>query len=59
MSGAADRGAWRLIAVRDFSVRLRERSFLISTLLNVGVISVLVLARASGGLGGPESSLTC
>jgi len=52
---AADRGAWRLVAVRDFWVRLRERSFLISTLLNVAVISVLVLARASGGLGGPPS----
>jgi len=50
-----DRGAWRLIAARDFWVRLRERSFLISTLLNVGVISVLVLARAGGGLGGAPS----
>ena len=49
MTAAADRGTWRLIAARDFWVRLRERSFLISTLLNVGVISVLVLARASGG----------
>ena len=52
---AADRGAWRLVAIRDFWVRLRERSFLISTLLNVAVISVLVLARASGGLGGAPS----
>ncbi len=52
---AADRGAWRLVAVRDFWVRLRERSFLISTLLNVAVISILVLARASGGIGGPPS----
>jgi ABC-2 type transport system permease protein len=52
---AADRGAWRLVAVRDFWVRLRERSFLISTLLNVTVISVLVLARASGGIGGAPS----
>jgi len=55
VSGAADRGTWRLIAARDFWVRLRERSFLISTLLNVGVISVLVLARASGGFGGAPS----
>ncbi len=52
---AADRGAWRLVAVRDFWVRLRERSFLISTLLNVAVISVLVLARASGGIGAAPS----
>jgi ABC-2 type transport system permease protein len=51
----ADRGTWRLIAVRDFWVRLRERSFLISTLLNIGVISVLVLARAGGGVGGAPS----
>jgi ABC-2 type transport system permease protein len=50
-----DRGTWRLIAARDFWVRLRERSFLISTLLNVGVISILVLARASGGLGAAPS----
>jgi len=52
---SADRGTWRLIAARDFWVRLRERSFLISTLLNVGVISVLVLARASGGFSGAPS----
>jgi len=55
VSNAADRGTWRLIAARDFWVRLRERSFLISTLLNVGVISVLVLARASGGFSGAPS----
>jgi len=52
---AADRGTWRLIAVRDFWVRLRERSFLISTLLNLTVISILVLLRASGGFGGTPS----
>jgi ABC-2 type transport system permease protein len=44
----ADRGTWRLIARRDFWVRLRERSFLVSTLLNLGVISVLILARSAG-----------
>ena len=55
MTESADRGTWRLIAARDFWVRLRERSFLISTLLNVGVISVLVLARASGGFSGAPS----
>ena len=53
-----DRGAWRLIARRDFWVRLRERSFLISTLLNIAVISILVLARAYGGGGaGPSFDL--
>ncbi len=54
MSGP-DRGAWRLIAARDFWVRLRERSFLISSLLNLAVISVLVLLGAGGGLGGTPS----
>ena len=53
-----DRGAWRLIARRDFWVRLRERSFLISTLLNIAVISILVLVRAYGGGGaGPSFDL--
>ena len=44
---ATDRGAWRLVARRDFWVRLRERSFLVSTLINLAVISILVLVRAS------------
>ncbi len=53
-----DRGTWRLIARRDFWVRLRERSFLISTLLNIAVISILVLVRAYGGGGaGPSFDL--
>jgi ABC-2 type transport system permease protein len=53
-----DRGTWRLVARRDFWVRLRERSFLISTLLNIAVISILVLARAYGGGGaGPSFDL--
>jgi len=53
-----DRGSWRLVARRDFWVRLRERSFLISTLLNIVVISILVLARAYGGAGaGPSFDL--
>jgi ABC-2 type transport system permease protein len=51
-----DRGTWRLIARRDFWVRLRERSFLVSTLLNITVVSILVLARAAGGGGGGTPS---
>jgi ABC-2 type transport system permease protein len=54
---APDRGTWRLVARRDFWVRLRERSFLISTLLNVAVISVLVLARAASATGTPTYDL--
>ena len=41
-SGVTDRGTWRLVARRDFWVRIRERSFLISTLINIAVISILV-----------------
>ena len=53
-----DRGTWRLVARRDFWVRLRERSFLVSTLINIAVISILVLARASNvATGGPSFDL--
>ncbi len=57
-SEPTDRGTWRLVARRDFWVRIRERSFLISTLINIGVISILVLARASSAVGsGPSFDL--
>ena len=53
-----DRGTWRLVARRDFWVRLRERSFLVSTLINIAVISILVLARAStAATAGPSFDL--
>jgi ABC-2 type transport system permease protein len=56
--GATDRGTWRLVARRDFWVRLRERSFLVSTLINIAVISILVLARAStAATAGPSFDL--
>lgn len=54
---APDRGTWRLVARRDFWVRLRERSFLISTLLNMTVISILVLVRATSATGPPTFEL--
>ncbi len=57
-NAATDRGTWRLVARRDFWVRLRERSFLVSTLINVAVISILVLARASNvATSGPSYDL--
>jgi ABC-2 type transport system permease protein len=56
-TGRGDRGTWRLVARRDFWVRLRERSFLVSTILNVSVISILVLARALSGGGAPSYEL--
>jgi ABC-2 type transport system permease protein len=40
-----------LVARRDFWVRIRERSFLVSTLINLAVISILVVLRAVGGGG--------
>jgi ABC-2 type transport system permease protein len=53
-----DHGTWRLVARRDFWVRLRERSFLVSTLINIAVISILVLARASNAAtSGPSYDL--
>ena len=56
--GTTDRGTWRLVAGRDFWVRLRERSFLVSTLINIAVISILVLARAStAATAGPSFEL--
>jgi len=57
-SEPTDRGTWRLVARRDFWVRIRERSFLFSTLINIAVISILVLARASSAGGaGPSFDL--
>jgi ABC-2 type transport system permease protein len=46
---------WRLIARRDFWVRLRERSFVVSTLINLAVISFLIVIRAVSGGGGVAS----
>jgi ABC-2 type transport system permease protein len=55
--GGADRGAWLLVARRDFWVRLRERSFIISTLINLGVITGLIVIRALSGGGVPTYEL--
>ncbi|HEX6844865.1 MAG TPA: ABC transporter permease, partial [Actinomycetota bacterium] len=52
-----DRGVWRLVARRDFWVRLRERSFMISTLINLAVISILIVLRALSGGGTPSFDL--
>lgn len=49
------RGAWRLVARRDYWVRLRERSFIVSTLINLTVITVIILIRALGGADGEAS----
>jgi ABC-2 type transport system permease protein len=50
-----DRGMWRVVAVRDFSVRLRDKGFVISTAITVSILSVLILLRAySSGPGSFE-----
>ncbi len=48
-----DRGMWRVVAARDFRVRLRDKGFVISTLITLTVLSTFILIRALGG--GPDS----
>ena len=48
-----DRGMWRVVAARDFSVRLRDKGFAISTAITVVVLSIFILLRAYAG--GPDS----
>lgn len=48
---------WMLVARRDFWVRLRERSFIVSSLINLVVISVLIVLRAVSGGGTPSYEL--
>lgn len=52
-----DRGAWRLVAVRDFSVRLHDKGFVISTAITLTVLSAFILVRAFGGGGTPSYDL--
>ncbi|HEX4942031.1 MAG TPA: ABC transporter permease [Actinomycetota bacterium] len=48
-----DRGMWRVVAARDFSVRLRDKGFAISTAITITVLSIFILLRAYAG--GPDS----
>ncbi|MGZ8631165.1 MAG: ABC transporter permease [Actinomycetota bacterium] len=52
-----DRGSWRLVAARDFSVRLRDKGFFISTAITLTVLSVFILLRAFGGDAAPSFRL--
>ena len=54
---ATDRGAWRLVAARDFSVRLRDKGFVISTGITLSVLTVFILLRAFGGESTPSFRL--
>jgi ABC-2 type transport system permease protein len=61
VSGASpaptDRGAWLLVARRDFRVRLRDKGFAISTAITLTVLSAFILIRAYGGDGTPSYDL--
>jgi ABC-2 type transport system permease protein len=48
---------WLLVARRDFWVRLRDRGFLISTAITLVILSVLIVIRASTGVGSPSYDL--
>jgi ABC-2 type transport system permease protein len=52
-----ERGAWRLVARRDFWVRLRDRGFLISTAITLVILSALILIRATSAVGAPSYDL--
>jgi ABC-2 type transport system permease protein len=52
-----DRGAWRLVAARDFMVRLRDKGFYISTAITLIVLSVFILILAYGGGSTPSFDL--
>jgi ABC-2 type transport system permease protein len=53
VNGSIDRGVWRVVARRDFSVRLRDKGFVISTAITLTVLTVFIVLRAVGG--GPDS----
>ena len=52
-----DRGAWRLVAARDFTVRLRDKGFVISTAITLTVLTTLILLGAYGGDDTPSFDL--
>jgi ABC-2 type transport system permease protein len=52
-----DRGTWKLVARRDFWVRLRDRGFLISTAITLVILCVLIVIRANSGIGRPSFDL--
>jgi ABC-2 type transport system permease protein len=48
---------WRVVAARDFRVRLRDKGFVISTAITLGVLTIFILIRAYGGGGVPTFDL--
>ena len=51
------RRMWLVVARRDFSVRLRDKGFVISTALTLTVLTVFVLIKAYGGGGAAQFRL--
>jgi len=49
MPRQSDRGAWIIVARRDFWVRLRDKGFVISTGITMTVLTVVILLRAFSG----------
>ncbi len=52
-----DRGAWLLVARRDFRVRLRDKGFAISTAITLSVLSIFIFVKAYAGGGAPSYEL--
>jgi ABC-2 type transport system permease protein len=48
---------WRVVAGRDFRVRLRDKGFVISTAITLAVLTIFILIRAYGGGGVPTFDL--
>ncbi len=53
----SDRGAWWLVAQRDFWFRLRDKGFLISSGITMGVFTIFILISAYAGGGTPTFDL--
>lgn len=56
-AGITDRGTWRLVARRDFRVRLRDKGFVISTAITMAGLTLAILISAYGGRGTPTYDL--
>ena len=52
-----DKGAWWLVAKRDFWYRLRDKGFAISTAISLAVLTGVILINAYGGGGAPTFEL--
>ena len=56
-ASGTDRGVWRVVARREFWVRLRDRGFLISTSITMIVLSGFILVHRFASSGPPSFTL--